>query len=778
MKLQIDNLDGHGLVDYTPTIDCSQPLRVWRRLNRAAELQCSLVATGAGFSTPANGARIVLARAGGQTLFTGYLTQAPVFEPLGRGDHGPVYRYKLIALSDEVALDRKRLPDTAPFVDRSAGSSLRQLMQDLRPGLLDTSAVQDVDTLASYVPDPQMTWAQHAAQIALEARAVYRAVNGALTFAPVGTAVYALSETDANFSPLGLKLQPVDGLINDVTVIGEVEPQAYVKDYFVGDGLTLKFYLSQTPFTKTSRTVFDEEYSQSGLNATRWKVADPASAVSVSNGLLQVAGGTGADGATTVQFVEPIELGGATVLQHGDAVFGGASNGVLGGLYTGAIAAANCVAGFRVSPNGAQSNIQALISGAAAGAVLTTVAGRHYVLTTRLYGLEIFRRQQTYHSAVHPGGSGVGGAAVAADVRVVLEVHEIDPANPATQVAASTVLYDAVILGAPGFCTYGLVNASSMQCTIAFTRLIEAADTEVRSALPGHSYTTRLVGTLSDGAECNIASGPALDFFTAYVPAPNELIEVRYRGRGRALTRITNPASIAAAQNGSDDGVRAIVRHVKAPPARTALDCEIAALAIFDDATGAAWEGEYDTWSDFLPGGAADIFPGDALQVNAASRAAAFQAVVREVDITVKDLVGEHSEYKIKFANDSAKPLAFEFEAAKIATLPEVTAITNTQVGSVFMANLTAAEITQVSSTTITVDAGATPPAGGGFEVRWSDTAWGAANDRNLVGRFGVRNFTIPRLSKVQSCFLRQYDSSTPRKYSRYSTALHVDYPL
>jgi len=63
-------------------------------------------------------------------------------------------------------------------------------------------------------------------------------------------------------------------------------------------------------------------------------------------------------------------------------------------------------------------------------------------------------------------------------------------------------------------------------------------------------------------------------------------------------------------------------------------------------------------------------------------------------------------------------------------------------------------------------------------EVRWSDAGWGPANDRNLVGRFGTQGFTLPRLSRVQSCFLRQYDASVPRKYSRYSTALHVDYPL
>jgi len=33
-------------------------------------------------------------------------------------------------------------------------------------------------------------------------------------------------------------------------------------------------------------------------------------------------------------------------------------------------------------------------------------------------------------------------------------------------------------------------------------------------------------------------------------------------------------------------------------------------------------------------------------------------------------------------------------------------------------------------------------------------------------------------LAETQDYFLRLYDSSSPPKYSRYSAALHVDYPL
>jgi len=183
-------------------------------------------------------------------------------------------------------------------------------------------------------------------------------------------------------------------------------------------------------------------------------------------------------------------------------------------------------------------------------------------------------------------------------------------------------------------------------------------------------------------------------------------------------------------------------------------------------------------WSDFLPGNAADIFPGDALSLDIPSRSATFQAIVREVKIEVKDLASEHSIYKITFANDAAKSLAFEFNSAKIASSLTVAAVSNTQVGSVFLGDLTAAEITNAFSTTVTIDAGAAPVAGGGIEVRWSDEGWGPDNSRNLAGRFNSQMFTLPRLSRVQNYFLRLYDASVPPKYSRYSAALHLDYPL
>jgi hypothetical protein len=568
--------------------------------------------------------------------------------------------------------------------------------------------------------------------------------------------------------------------VNDVTVIGLNEPQAYVRDYFVGDGESLKFYLSQPPFAQAKPALIDEEYLGPGLDPTTWTVNDPSSAVSVVAETLQIAGGSGVDGQTTVSFIEQIELGGALELQHGDVSFTAASQGVIGGLYAGAISSAGCLAGFQVTPSGAGSTIQALISGSVTGAVMATTPGHQYFFTTYLYSMEVYRLGETYHSSLHPAGSGWGGAAVTADVRFVLEVQDIDPSNPATLVTPATVLYDDVITSAPGFCTYALVNAANMQCSVAYTYVAHISLAEVRTALPSANYVTQLVGALSDGAACEITSDPSLDFYPQYVPALNQLIVASYRGAGRAVAQVENEASVLSLQNGADDGTRGTVRVAKMPAARTDVDCENAALAILDDATGTAWSGIYETWSDFLPGAAGDIFPGDAITVNVPSRGASFVGIVRQVEMQVADPADDRSFYTIGFANDLASPLALEYAAsATTIALQDMPPLLQTaQVGAYYQIDLTEAQITAVTSTTVEVDAGMAPPSGCGIEVRENDYGWGQANDRNLLGRFSTETFSLARLAETQDYFLRLYDSSSPPKYSRYSAALHVDYPL
>jgi len=780
MKLLIDNLGGLGPQDYTPFVDSSKSPSLVRKLNSAAELKFGLVAGTGSLMVPVIGGRVTLTLSNGNDLFTGYIVQTPTYQYLGWADRGLIYRYEIDALSDVMLMDQKAPPPRPPFVDRNAGDAFRQLTAEALPGWFDVNGVEAGDPTPYYSVNPAKKWTASAAEIALSTRCAYRDDDSKLFFAPLAANTYALAENAVTFSPGDLQLQSVNRLVNDVTILGPLESSAHVKDYFCGDGYTTCFYMSQKPFTRSSqvalynRTILDEIYTE--LDPTHWTVTDPQHAITVSNGQLQVAGGTATDGQTLLAFIEKIELGGATVLEHGDIVFNAASDGVIGGLYAGAVSIAGCLAGFRVTPVGANCNIQALVGGSATGTTLTTQAGHHYVFTTQLYPTEVYRMQQVFHSSLHPSGAARGGGAVACNVRVVLEVHDIDPMNPATQIAPATVLYDGLVANAPGFCTYALINAGSMQCSVAFTYIWLAADALVRSTLPGQSTRTRRTGSLLEGAECHVSNEPALQFYPEYIPAANELIEVSYRGQGHALARVTNSTSVAAHQRGSDDGVRGSVREIGMPVPRTSADCETAALALLDDA-GQGWSGEYQAWSQFLPGGAADIFPGDGLAVNVPSRMASFLAIVREVDVEIADIAGENSRYTVRFVDAGDPSLDFAFVTALVKQTQVLTPIDVSMVGNVYLPDLIDADFTNLTSTTVTIDVGFTPVAGGGIEVRYSDAGWGADNNGNLVGRFTSSSFTLTRYARAQTYFLRSYDGGGPPKYSRYSAALHVDYP-
>jgi hypothetical protein len=776
MQLTIDNFDSLGPLDYSCALEAGRPVRIRRRLNQAAEVRADIVLGHTGLVVPAAGARVIARRSDGRAAFTGYLAAPPDYEYLGWGERGPMYRYHLLVVSDELLLDRKRLSHSLTFTARAAGSCLKRLTESLLPGVFDTSSVTDGDVLPSFTAGSVATWSEHAARLALLARASYRVLDGKIVFTPVGTVRHQLSPNSPGFLPSALTLHSTDTQINDLAVVGGAEPRMYVKDYFLGDGLTLSFPLSEAPFDGSNQTLFEDEFSGVAPDGLIWAVTDPSQAVSVAAGALVVQGGTAKDAETTLEWIEPLELGGALAIDHGDISFPAASDGVIGGLYAGPVAIANCIAGFRVTPSARQSAIRALVSGAPAGPTITTAAGHRYGLRTRLCASERYRLAQMFHSSGYPSGSGIGGGTVAADVRVILEVHDVNPATPGSEGVVSTVLYDAVLSGLPAICTYALVNAANLHCSIPYARLRRMVNAEIRSAVAGGNFRTRLLGGgIAEGAECAVSS-QALLFYPQYVPAANEQIVVRYRSSGTALARISDPARAAALARGEDNGARIAVLGLAAPPPRTSAECESAALALLDDHSQSACNGEYESWSDFFPpDGASDVFPGDALGVPGVNGAAGSDAIIREVEMELRDLANDRSYYKIRFATDAAEPLAFAFDATRVTNLPQVTGTAGSP--SPFIADLRQAEITAVTSTTCTIDAGVTAPAGGGIEVRRSDTGWGTDADRNLIGRFTSQIFTLTRLTRVQDYYLRQYDASTPPRYSRYSTALHVDYP-
>jgi len=771
MKMIIDNHDGMGQVDYSAYLDAEHLPKLKRKLNRAEELQAWLVSDGAGFRVPASGARVTLQRDDGYKMFTGYLTAAPQQQYLGNAQAGAVWRHALAAIDDSRLLDHNAPTAHIPFTYRSAGDALRTLTSDVLPGGLDVSGVQDLGYVNQFGTSSQRSWSEHAQELATMERACYRVHDSKLTFQPVGQRSFVLDERDARFSPDGLMLAQPDRLGNDATIVGEAEPTTYVRDYFIGDGTTLGFYLSRSPFSQDTVTVFEEEFAGTQLSPTLWYVTDPDGSVSVGGGQLQLGGGP-----ATVALAEKIELAGGLRMQHGQVTFGAPSSGTLGGIYNGSIADGNCVAGFRIAPSGGNCAIQALVNGTGVGAVISTQPGHQYALATQLFANEAHRVHQTYCSSAHGSGSGRGGDSIAAGMRVVLSVHDVDPNNPGTLALPATVLFDDVLGAAPPFATYAVADGPNLHAQVAFTRMQRMVNAEVRSMIPGQTFRTRLAGALADGGECYISSAGELHFYPPYPPRPNEQIVVAYRASARAIARVQDANSIASHNVRADAGRRSFVKRMSVPPAFTSADCENAALALLDDTVQQAWAGEYRIASEDLP--ASEVLPGDGVQVAAPSRHANFAAIVREVEVQVLSLGHDRSEYVIRFANDAAELLAAEFSKA---TLPDPLPAAFTTSGpssGMYLPALTGTQVTEVIATEITVDAGTEPQWGGGIEVRRSDGGWGATSAGNLVGRYGGRIIRLPRLSRIQDYLLRQYDGSSPAKYSRHSALVHVDYPL
>jgi hypothetical protein len=252
-----------------------------------------------------------------------------------------------------------------------------------------------------------------------------------------------------------------------------------------------------------------------------------------------------------------------------------------------------------------------------------------------------------------------------------------------------------------------------------------------------------------------------LEFYSADAPLAEERLVIRYRGR-----------SLTAARVASGSGNSAVV-SVNMPALRTPADCRLAALSLLEDAGQSRYSGEYSPWSDALDG---DVLPGHAVAVDLPSRGAAFSAVVREVWIEPADMEGDRSRYRIRFANDAAEAIATETVAARAAQ-PTLTAESPADPPA-GIAPLPEAEVVSFGVGAATIDAGTPPPEGGGFEVRRSDAGWGVGTSANLVGRFTTQQFTVARAARVSEFAVRAYDGSTPPRYSRVSTILHMDWPL
>jgi hypothetical protein len=628
--------------------------------------------------------------------------------------------------------------------------------------------------VSNFAPDKGAPWSKSAGQVASMARASYRAINGALTASSVPGTVHPLNETDGslNLASLTFTASVKRALANDVTVCGESEPVAYVTEYFLGDGVTTQFYLTADPyFPATSRsTIIHELFNEAQINQCVWGVTGGAGYLSLGAGGLAMNGGNGIDGETLLAWIDPVEMGGTLLLEAVGVTLASGSTGALAGFFVGTDRQATCTAGFQATAQQGTGavTLQPLIQGSPVGTAYAINPAYQYTLRVRVHCPENERELAIYRSFGDSGPITSGGQLNAASGNVQMEIQQFVNGVGGTPVT----LYDGAIAGLPAACNVVAASSINLIGTMRALNLTNLGSGWVVSTPPNGGAYTRRVGTTAEAAECHLERTGRVVFYTGYTPVAGEQIAVSYRTVGRAVGRAVNTASQQALALAGMPAEAAWIGSVTSPTARSSADCRNAALVIEQAAAGvsALWSGTYKGKRSSF---ASDVWPGDALQLNAPSTNLDAQVVVRSVTVSYRASYPDLVEYAIAFANDWADDLAIKTSVTVPANTWLPAAIAPT-----VLTNLNSLTVTTLNGTTVAINAGVTPPTGGGFEVRLRDFAFMPGEDPSLVMRATQPAMTFSRITANDRFYLRMYDGSTPPNYSEFSTALFINLPL
>ncbi len=761
--------------DYTVALDAVRPLTIERKLNEPSICQLWLcLPVASSLTTPSRNQSISVTGDDGTTYFTGYIGTSPLPEYAGRGIEGPRYRAAIVALSDEVLLDQLLMPPSTGSAGETAGALMTALVTRSGSTALSTHGLSLSAAVSNFAPSPGANWSKSAGQVAGLARSAYRALNGALTLSSIQNTVHTLNESDGSLDLANLALTASEkrSLANDVTVCGEHEPVAYVTEYFLGDGITTQFYLSADPyFSGTSKaTIISELFNEPEIDQRVWGNSGGQGYLSLGAGGLAMNGGNGIDGQTALSWLDPVEMGGTLLLEAvGITLFTG-STGILAGFFTGGAETDDCTAGLQVTAlqgTGAVS-MQPLVQGTPAGTKYSINPANQYTLRLRVHCPECKRAQAIYRSFGDSGAITAGGEWNLSPGKLQFEIQEFVNGVGAMPVT----LYDGAITNVPGACTVVAASSLNLSGSMRALNLTNLGSGWVVSTPPSGGTFTRRMGTTVEAGECSLERTGKVVFYIGYVPVTGEQIAVSYRTVGRAVGRSVNAASQQSLAQAGSPAVAAWIGSVTDPPARCSADCRNAALVMEQAAAGvsALWSGTYKGTRNTF---ASDVWPGDALLLNAPSTDLTAQVVVRTVKVSYRASYPDLVEYAIAFANDWAEDLAIKTSA----TVP-ADAWLPAPVAPTVLANISGLTVTTLNGSTVGINTGITPPSGGGFEIRRRDFAFMPGEDPGLVVRATQPNITFSREAANERFYIRMYDGATPPNYSEFSTALFINLPL
>jgi hypothetical protein len=501
-----------------------------------------------------------------------------------------------------------------------------------------------------------------------------------------------------------------------------------------------------------------------------WSVTGGQDYLNLGPAGLAMSGGNGVDGQTALTLIDSVEMGGTLLLEAIGLTLSPGSAGIIAGFFSGSAAAADCIAGFQVTAQQSTGavNLQPLIQGCGTGMEFSINPLNSYTLRIRVHCREFERARAAYYAFGDDGLISAGGQAVLAPCLIQMEVQEFVNGIGATPVT----VYDGSLANLAGVCQVVAASSINLIGSMRALNLNSLGSGWVVSTPPSRTAYTRRLGTAAEQSECQIERSGKLAFYAGYVPVAGEQIAVSYRTIGRAVGRAVNSASQEALAQAGSPSVAVWIGSVSSPAARSSADCRNAALVMEQAAASvsALWSGRYTgIGANF----ANDVWPGDALQVNAPSANLNVQVVVRTVKLTYTASYPDLVTYDIAFANDWADDLAI-----KTSTRVPEDAWLPAPIAPMVLANLNGLTVTTLNGSTVTVNAGVSPPSGGGFEIRLRDFAFMPGEDPTLVMRGSQQILTFSRVSAADRFYVRMYDGSIPPNYSEFSAAVFINLPL
>lgn len=755
--------------------------------------------------------------------FTGFIANDPELTYLGSKNGVGVYGYVYQAYSDEYILNLKPIGIVPPFINMTMGDILKYLVNRLCPSMFTVTNIQAGLRLARFVPEPQTSFSDIVKKFTDMSQYRFRANSMSLTFAPQdGTPCgITVDGNSKHFSPNRLTLTAnTDPIINEAVVLGDVEPQQYLNEYFYGDGLTGQFPLMASPYGVDRTVLINEDFTGGTLDGSIWNEVDTASDyLQLSNGYLNALGGLANNTyGVYLQTQQLLPLEGNIRFTHGefDFVNSGATStvqGIVGGVWTGNPARTSdtvfpgCIFGIRVLRNGSSvGKLNAIYNGTMDGVTpdITVDYTKRYIFRT-IMTCNQRRHFQKYNYLDSTGVVRTRGcdpiANTATFTTFVSEINTTDGTISNTWTLSGT----AALSTATFYAFYCPVVSNDLHCTVSGITVSTPMQVQLEIKPSGGSYIQKLVGpnemdsldgqapvaTILDsnngvstkstalGTPQFNPGNASLGFFkdstkqTSTTPQVGDLIHLVYRKAGASMGRVRDTSSVdSEAALWGDNGVRSLVRTDLSPLPHTSRDCEAAAGAIVGDNKYQHYDGTYQQFSPYF---SAQPLSGTILPF--ANLPASFPSIAaEEINEVQTTMLSSHPTELFDHILTFGKPDVLSRFLTKFTQQdgvfnPQDTAeipnwVSPSVVDLVAVEDVIAPTLTSLSSSTLTFNTNQAPPSGGGFEVRYSDEGWGADDVKNVVSRSSSQVFTAARNVRNRAVYVRAYDTRNKLPYS------------